>query len=75
MAHTYVFQSVTHVGDDGTVTGTVDGVLVSAHFWFSALVTQPSVLSGQTNVLAPAMLAALPVTPAVLATYNGTITV
>lgn len=75
MAHTYVIQSVSHAGDDGQVSGTVDGVQVIGHFWFSALTAQPNVLLGQQNVLAPAMLAALPPTPAPLATYQGTITI
>jgi hypothetical protein len=75
MAHIYVIQSVTHVADVGTVSGTVDGVPVVANFWFSALTAQASVLLGQQNVLAPAMLAALPVVPVNLPTYPGTITV
>lgn len=74
MAHNYVIQSVTHNGDNGVVVGTVDGVQVTATFWFSVLAAQPNALAGQT-FLAGVLLAALPVTPAAVATYNGNITV
>ena len=64
MAHTYVVTSAMTVGDQTTVTGTVDGTPVTVNVWKSALTAFPSVLAMQAY-LAPLMLAALPPAPVV----------
>lgn len=74
MAHTFVIQSVTHIGDTATVTGTVDGVPVTVQCWFSALTSLPSANAVQT-FLAGLMLAAMPAAPVAVPTWNGTIVV
>jgi hypothetical protein len=57
MAHTYVVQTATRVGDVMTITGTVDGVPVTINPWFSAISALPNTAAVQ-NFIAPLMLAA-----------------
>ncbi len=59
MAHTYVISSMTAVGDQLTVVGSVDGQSVTVQTWLSALAKLPSAASVQA-FLAPLMTAALP---------------
>jgi hypothetical protein len=74
VAHTYVIQSVSHVGDLCTVVGTIDGVQVTATGWFSLITAAPNALAAQT-IMAGWILAALPPAPTVTAIYDGTIVV
>jgi hypothetical protein len=64
MANTYVITSISSVGDQFTVQGTVNGTPVVVNTWVSAL---PSgVLASAIafhNFIAPLMLAALPPQP------------
>jgi hypothetical protein len=74
MANTYVIQSVTHINDAATVTGTVNGIAVIANFAFSSLTTFASVALAQ-SFLATLMLAAFnAITVQTTAVYNGTFT-
>jgi hypothetical protein len=74
MANTYVIQSVTHINDAATVTGTVNGTQVSANFCFSSLTTFPNTTAAQ-SYLANLLLAAFNALQVQsTAIYNGTIT-
>ena len=72
MAHTYVIQSVTSVGDVTTVVGTVDGTPVTCTVWLSALAKFPTAVQAQ-SFIASAMLAALPPQATPQPTYQGTV--
>ncbi len=61
MAHTYTISSMTAMGDQLTVVGSVDGQSVTVQTWLSAIAKLPSAAAVQ-GFLAPLMLAALPQT-------------
>lgn len=61
MAHTYTSDSVVKIGDQVTVTGTVDGTPVTVNFWASAVVGMTA--DQQVAYVASLMLAALPAPP------------
>lgn len=63
MAHTYVVITNTAIGDNGTLTGTVDGVPVTCGYSVSA--TTGMTVTQQKNFVAAIMQAALPPTPLV----------
>lgn len=64
MAHTYVISSVSTIGDQNTVIGTVDGTSVTASYWTTpASVAAMASAIAFRNFIAPLMLAALPPTP------------
>lgn len=74
MAHTFVIQSVAHIGDALTVTGTVDGIQTTAQGWFSALTAAPNVAAAQSYLCNLLLAVAFPPAPATTAIYNGTMT-
>ncbi len=59
MPNTVVIQSVTRVGDQVVVTGTVNGQATQTYVWQSHLSTLPSVSAEQTY-LAQQLVASLP---------------
>lgn len=61
MAHTYTSNSVTKLGDQVTVQGTVDGAPVTVQFWASAVAGMTP--TQQVEFVAGLMLAALPTPP------------
>ena len=72
MANTYVITNLYHLGDNATVTGTVDGTPVVVTCWWSAITQLPNVAAVQA-FLGPLMLqAAQPNQPVTVGTYNGT---
>jgi hypothetical protein len=74
MAHTVVITSVTHQGDAGIATGTVDGQDVTINFWWSALTQKANVLLAQTFLAGLMVAAAFPPGPTdVSGIYGGTI--
>lgn len=74
MAHTYIVTGIFHTNDVATVSGSVDGIPVSVTCNYSAITQQPSTIAFQ-NFIAPLMLAvAIPPSPAVDNTHNGTFT-
>jgi hypothetical protein len=73
MPNTYVIQSVSHIGDAATVTGTVNGTPVTASFSFSSLGTFASVALAQTFLINLMLAAFNAITPASTAVYNGTL--
>jgi hypothetical protein len=73
-AHTYIINSMTHLGDNATVTGTVDGIPVTVTCNYSAITQQPSTAAFQ-NFIAPLMLAqAFPAQPVADNSHNGSFT-
>ena len=63
MAHNYVIETVSELGDVLTVTGSVDGTPVTVNTWVSAAGgSLGSVLAFRTFI-APLMLAQVPPTP------------
>jgi len=57
MANNYVITSVTHLGDNATVVGTVNDVAVTVQCNWSAITQQPST-SAFEAFIGPIMLAA-----------------
>jgi hypothetical protein len=76
MPHTVIITSVSHMGDNGTAVGTVDGQDVIVNFWWSALTKFASTALAQ-NFLAGLMIAAaFPPNPTdVSGIYGGTLNV
>lgn len=74
MAHTYIIQSVTHMGDIATITGSVDGIPVTVTGWWSAITSAANVLAAQAYMTGLMLAAAFPPSPTGTAVYNGTIT-
>lgn len=75
MAHVYIVTSISHLGDNAVVTGSVDAIPVSVNCNWSAITQQPNTASFQAFI-APLMLAqAIPPAPATDLTHNGTWTV
>lgn len=63
MAHTYVVSSNTSLGDQATLTGTVDGIPVTIQYWVSHVTG--FTLAQAKNFIATLMLAAaIPAVPA-----------
>jgi len=72
MANVYVITNISHMGDNATVTGTVNGVPVVVECNWSAITQQPSTAALQA-FLGPLMLQqAQPTQPTSTAIYNGT---
>ena len=63
MANTYVITSVSTLGDQLTVIGTVNGTPVTVSTWVSAAGGSMASAIGFQNFIAPLMLAAMPVVP------------
>jgi hypothetical protein len=75
MAHTVVIQLVSRIGDNGIATGTVDGgAPVTVSFWWSAITSLATAAQVQSFLAGLMIAAAIPSTPAIVSTYNGTIT-
>jgi len=75
MSHTYVISSVSTLGDQTTVTGTVDGTPVTVQFWTTSQ-SQAAMASAIAfhNFIAPLMLAAVPPTPVSSPAHIGSFT-
>ena len=74
MAHTYVLQSVTSVGDVCTITGTVDGISVTVTTWKSALTAFASAALAMAFIANLMLPVAFPPAATVLPQYQGTLT-
>ena len=73
MAHAYTQTSVTKVGDQVTVVGTVDDTPVTITFWASAVIDMST--DERVTYVASLMLAALPSEPEDLTSlYPSTVT-
>lgn len=66
--------SVKKRGDDVTVTGTVDGVEVQSHLWFSALSQLPDTQSRKQAIAKSLKDALPPVDSDLSSTYQGHVT-
>lgn len=76
MAHTVVIQSVSHTGDNATVTGTVDGAgPFTVSFWWSAITGMANTAAVQAFLGGLLVAAAFPAGPVAVGTYNGQIQV
>jgi hypothetical protein len=73
--HTYIITSVTQLGDQLTITGTVDGVAVTVSTWASAAGALLASALGFRSFIAPLMLAALPPAPTELPQLHQSFTV
>jgi hypothetical protein len=72
MANVYVVTGITHLGDNATVVGTVNGLPVVVQCNFSAITQQPSVAAFEAFI-APLMLQqAQPTQPTSFPGFNGT---
>ena len=72
MAHTYVVITNTFIGDNGTITGTVDGTPVTVGYSVSA--TTGFTITQSKNFVAAIMLAAVPPVPQIGSLPTGTFT-
>lgn len=70
MANTYVITSVTSVGDNLTVIGTVNGIQVGLVTSLSKAGNAMASAIAFENYIAPLMLAAVPPTPTVYGALN-----
>lgn len=67
--------SVKKRGDDVTVTGTVDGIDVQSHLWFSALQQLPDTQSRKMAIAKSLKDALPPVDTDLTTTYQGQVTI
>jgi molybdopterin biosynthesis enzyme len=72
MANTYVINSVTILGDQLTVQGTVNGTPVTVSTWVSAAGNSMASAISFRNFIAPLMLAAVPSASTTRADLTGT---
>jgi hypothetical protein len=70
----YLIQSVSHIDNVATITGTVDGIPVTVTGLWSVIVGSPSIFNSQTYIAQLMQAAAYPSTSLSTTLYNGQIT-